>query len=297
MATLKSIFTILIVITFLNGCNTQNKKEKVNEIETESLYLGQNPPGLTPEPFAPGVITKEGWQVSGVFTPDMQEFYFIRKNEETKEQVLVTYQYKDNKWQESDVSPRKGTPFISPNGKTMHLGRRYRERTEAGTWSDLKKLDSAFQKIQIMRLTASSKGTYVFDEIGMPDGDGVIRYSELIEGQREGPKAFGKEINTGRMNAHPFIAPDESYLIWDGERDSGFGDSDLYISFRQQNGTWSEAINMGDKINTTGWEAVACVTPDGKYLFFNRNKNPDNYENVDIFWVGAQIIENLRPKE
>ncbi|NJB69927.1 hypothetical protein GGR42_000389 [Saonia flava] len=54
---------------------------------------------------------------------------------------------------------------------------------------------------------------------------------------------------------------------------------------------------MGNNINTEAREAAASVTPDGKYLFFNRNMGTDNYENVDIFWVDAQVIENLRPKQ
>jgi hypothetical protein len=37
------------------------------------------------------------------------------------------------------------------------------------------------------------------------------------------------------------------------------------------------------------------VTPDGRYLFFNRNTGSENFENVDIFWVDAQLIEDLRP--
>lgn len=41
---------------------------------------------------------------------------------------------------------------------------------------------------------------------------------------------------------------------------------------------------------------TASVTPDRKYLFFSRNMSTDNYENVDIFWVDAQVIEMLRPK-
>ncbi|TSE04182.1 PD40 domain-containing protein [Aquimarina algiphila] len=295
---MKKTYSILILtsVIFLNGCiKKQHSKDHDSSI-IERPYLGQKPPGLTPEPFAPGIVTTADWEVSGVFTPDIREFYFIRESKGTKKQELVVFQYQNNEWQESVVSPRVGTPFIAPDGMTMHLGRKYRERTETGDWSELKKLDPSFEEIQIMRLTASSKGTYVFDEIGMPNGDGVIRYSRLIDGKREKPKPFGKEINTGRMNAHPFIAPDESYLIWDGERDSGYGDSDLYISFRQQDGSWGAAINLGDKVNTEGWEAVACVTPDGKYLFFNRNMNPENYDNVDIFWVDAQIIETLRPK-
>ena len=51
---------------------------------------------------------------------------------------------------------------------------------------------------------------------------------------------------------------------------------------------------MGDTINTDAWEAAGSVTPDGKYLFFNRNMGSDQYENVDILWVDAQIIETLR---
>ena len=295
----------LVLILFLNACNTKKQHSKDSNSppdgyqDIESPYLGQKPPGLTPKVFAPGIVNTEDWQISGVFTPDLKEFYFIREVGDVKENKKIEFvviQNKNNRWHESVISPRVGTPFIAPDGKTMHLGKRYMERTEAGGWSEIKRLGSPFEEIQIMRLTASSKGTYVFDEVGMPGGDGVIRYSRLIDGKREAPRSFGKEINTGRMNAHPFIAPDESYLIWDGERDSGYGDSDIYISFKQQDGSWGAAINLGDKVNTDGWEAVACVTPDGKYLFFNRNMTPDNNDNAGIFWVDAQIIENLRPK-
>ena len=291
---------ILVFALFLNACNTKKHNSKDSDSPTtEGAYLGQKQPGLTPEPFAPGIVTTDNWEVSGVFTPDLKEFYFIREVVDTaknKKQEFVVIKNEDNELHETVISPRVGQPFISPDGKTMHLGRRYKERTETG-WSEIKKLGSPFEEIQIMRLTVSAKETYVFDEIGMPDGDGVIQYSRLVDGKREEPIAFGPEINTGRMNAHPFISADESYLIWDGERESGYGDSDIYISFRQQDGSWGNAINLGDKINTKAWEAGARVTPDGKYLFFNRNMGSDDYENVDIFWVDAQVIENLRPKE
>jgi Tol biopolymer transport system component len=151
-----------------------------------------------------------------------------------------------------------------------------------------------------MRLSASSKGTYFFDQI-VEDGkggydDAPIQSSQLVDGKYDDPKPLSKEINSGKQNSHPFIAPDESYIIWDSQRDEGFGDADIYISFKSQDGSWGKAINMGDKINTDAWDAAASVTPDGKYLFFNRNVGSDKYENVDIFWVDAQIIQDLRPK-
>jgi len=110
---------------------------------------------------------------------------------------------------------------------------------------------------------------------------------------------FSKVINTGTMNAHPFIAPDESYIMWDGERESGYGDSDLYISYRQKDGLWGEAINLSDKINTDAEEGGARITSDGKYFFFERVVTPaigDAFPDVDTFWVDAQFIEDLRPK-
>ena len=142
----------------------------------------------------------------------------------------------------------------------------------------------------IMRLTSSAQGTFVFDDYKSGD---VIRMSVLKDGERQEPEIMGPAVNSGEWTAHPFIAPDESYLIWDSEREGGFGESDLYISFRQDDGSWGPAINMGEAVNSDKWDAFASVTPDGKYILFNRGVDPDN-DNVDIYWVDASIIETLR---
>ncbi|MFC7048679.1 hypothetical protein [Emcibacter nanhaiensis] len=263
---------------------------------TEGPYLGQEPPGLTPEAFAPGIVSTEHWEYGGAFTPDLKEFYLLRSGGKYEAATFVVYRNENNRWRETVVSPWAGQPVISPDGRTMHLGRRYKERTESG-WSEVKNLKAPFKDLLIMRLSASANGTYYFDTYDKEKPDFPIRYSRLIDGKYEEPKVLGKEINTGTNLNHPFIAPDESYLIWDAVREGGQGSSDLYISFRQPDGSWGEAVNLGDKINTGAWEASASVTPDGKYLFFSRNMGSDKYENVDIFWVDAQIIEELRPKD
>lgn len=291
--------SVLVFVFFLSACKT----EKANPKETESLtkessYLGQKPPGLIPEPFAPGIISTDNWEAGGVFTPDLKEFYFIREIGKTEKKMkFIVYHYKDNEWRDSIISPRVGQPFISPDGKTMHLGRKFKERKENGEWSEIKNLDSSLYNIPIMRLTVSSKGMYVFDAMG----EGVLRYSRIIDGLREDPKLFGEEINSGTANAHPFIAPDESYMIWDSRRESGYGQADMYITFKRQDGTWGNPINLGNKINTEASEGGARVTPDGKHLFFNRNvgkaKPTDPYDDVNMFWVDAKVIQALKPKE
>jgi len=246
---------------------------------------------LIPELFAPSII-KKGFRAAGAaFTPDLKEFYFRRRGGEYKNNTLVVIQYKDNQWIESVVPPRAGQPFVSPDGNILYLGNMYRERNHSG-WSEVKSLDAPFKDFPIMRLTTSSKGTYYFDEATKI---GNIRYSRLIDGKREAPRSISKEINTGKWTAHPFIASDESYIIWDSERDGGYGDSDLYISFRQQDGSWGTAINLGGKINTKFQDQYGSVTPDGKYFFFHRSYG-NRGDKADIYWVDAQVIENLRPE-
>lgn len=282
---------ICISVILLLSVLTMNSKSHSQDTFSAPVgpYIGQKPPGLTPEVFAPGIVSTEHWELEGVFAPGMKEFYFTRNGGEYTKATIIGLRYKDNRWQKFAEYPRPAEVSISVDGKTMHLGNKYRERTDAG-WSAMKDLGSQFEDISIMRLTASSKGTYVFDE-WTRDGSGVLRYSRLIDGKHEKHKALAKEINTGK-NAHPFIAPDESYLIWDSAREGGRGESDLYISFRQKDGSWGAAINMGGGINTELDEAYGGVSPDGKFFFFHRHLGEGK---ANIFWADAQIIETLRP--
>ena len=281
---MKRIFTLIVLLFSILLIN--NKSYSQDDFPVlEGPYLGQKTPGLIPEVFAPGIVTTEYWESGGVFTPDMKEFYFVKGN------TNLVSQYKNNRWSEPVLSHKEHRSFISPDGRILHLGNKYLERTDSG-WSEVKNLESPFKDIPIMRLSVSSKGTYYFDTWSK-QLDRPIRYSRLIDGKREKPRVLAKEINTGTYTAHPFIAPDESYLIWDSRREGGYGNSDLYISFREKDGSWGAAINMGDKINTSLKDVFATVTSDGKYLFFHRFVSPGK---ADIYWVDAQFIEALRPK-
>jgi hypothetical protein len=287
-----SKISALALLVLLNACKTEKSNEKENDSSAiENQYLGQKPPGLIPQLFAPDIIQTEHREAEAAYSPDLKEFYFRRRGGKYENNTLVVIQYKDNRWVESVVPPRAGEPFISPDGKTLYLGNKYRERTKTG-WSKVKSLGPMFDREDwgIMRLTESAEGTYVFDDYKSND---VIRISMIKDGIREEPKLLDKEINTGKWTAHPFIAPDESYLIWDSERDSGYGNSDLYISFREKNGSWGPAINLGDKINTGFSEAYGSISPDGKYFFFHRGYGGDT---GDIFWVDAQVVTTLKPE-
>jgi hypothetical protein len=121
--------------------------------------------------------------------------------------------------------------------------------------------------------------TTVFNEKGKPN---IGRYV-MTEGKYGTPEILGPEVNTpDRFDAHPNIAPDGSFLIFDSDRPEGKG---LYLSCRRADGAWSPAKFLGPEFSGS----VSTFSPDGKYLFFMKNR--------DIYWVSAKIIEELRPKK
>jgi hypothetical protein len=67
------------------------------------------------------------------------------------------------------------------------------------------------------------------------------------------------------------------------------GSKNLYISFRDNNGEWTEPRNMYQCVGFPEHAAMPHVSFDGEYLFF--------CSGGDIYWVDAKIIEELRPKE
>ncbi|MEM9000407.1 MAG: hypothetical protein AAGB24_09085 [Bacteroidota bacterium] len=289
-------FLALTSILFLSACKTKKSETHKSDAPTEEdPYFGYTPPGLTPEIFVPKKGTSQDWKLGNEDALDMQEFYFTYSGNNPFEPLVVVYRnegsyYRVNKYSFSH----------NPSDSDILYSRwNYIERTDSG-WSKIKSLGPMFDREDwgIMVMSVSAKGTIVFDDYKSND---VIRMSRMIDGKREEPKLLGKEINSGKWTAHPFIAPDESFLIWGSEREEGYGMSDNYISFQQQDGSWGPAINMGDQINSELVENGARLTPDGKYLLFGRSEEKERedgstYWTTTNYWVNAKIIETLRPE-
>ena len=117
--------------------------------------------------------------------------------------------------------------------------------------------------------------------------------TSVMDGNFVKVENIGSPVNSAFSEADPAIAPDETYLLFCSLRPDGFGESDLFISFRKPDGSWTAPINMGSEINTAASDEKPYVTPDGKYLFFS-NDAPGNLE---IYWVDAKIIEDFKPEE
>jgi outer membrane protein OmpA-like peptidoglycan-associated protein len=95
---------------------------------------------------------------------------------------------------------------------------------------------------------------------------------------------MGPNINTEYWETAPSLSPDKNALYFCSNRPGGFGGSDLYVSYRQPNGTWSAAQNMGPFINTAGDEQAPFIHADNQTLYFTSNGLP-GYGGSDLYVV------------
>jgi Tol biopolymer transport system component len=263
-------------------------------------YIGQRAPGIVPEIFAPGIISTDGAELAGTFSPDGNEFYFTRSGGEKrlKTNTIMVARVENDRWTEPRIAAFSGKyfdfePYISPDGSKLYFGSMraldgsdkqdtlhqwYLEKIQTG-WTASRPLGVPFLDDLVLYPSATRDGTIYFSG---KDGIYVSRYKD---GKYHQPTKLPEDtINLFSVTAHPFVAPDESYLLFDA---NPYGmQPDIFVSFRQQDGSWTRARKMGIEVNTTESEICPSVSPDGRYFFFTRSK--------DIYWADAGIIHNLK---
>ncbi len=265
-------------------------------------YLGQEIPGDTPQMFAPGIVSGHGFDSEhspAVFSPDGKEVYWTQK---FRGPILFMKQ-EMGVWTAPERAPfcseyGDGEPIFSPDGKKLFFlslrpitpgetgGKEnmwYVDRKLDG-WSEPKPVSPKINAFDLHWLfSISSNGTIYFaSPSGNSIGQNDIYCSTLVNGEYGEPKNLGNVINTSGIDHTPFIAPDESYLIYT----SAFK---FYISYRNKNGSWMAPIDLGEKINSLQYALCPAVTPDGKQMFL--------IGSGDIYWVSAKFIEDLKPDE
>ncbi len=84
-------------------------------------------------------------------------------------------------------------------------------------------------------------------------------------------------------SAHPALSADETKLYFSSDRPGGFGESDLYVSEIQQDGTLGYPVNLGPAINTAGKETFPFVSIENE-LYFSSDGH-FGLGSLDVFYV------------
>lgn len=302
--------------------NVRSTGEKFTELQGD--YLGQTPPGDTPVVFAPGFISRESLEHGpAIFSADGNEVYWCARKSASEwlETDLWSMKRINNRWTAPEKLAPFGIdvawmdPFLSKDGKRLYFSADTNTIKQRGLgpsenrdiwfiekqkngWSKPQKISAVINTTDGQsQPTFTNDGTVYFLEYL---GSGKewrcdILKSKLKNGNYLQPVALPENINLPVKQTSqdwtPFIAPDDSYLIFSSSRERKYGD--LYISFHDiPNDTWSEPIGLGESINTESQESYPTVSPDGKYLFFTRYNGKQN--SMDVFWVSTRIIDKLK---
>ena len=98
------------------------------------------------------------------------------------------------------------------------------------------------------------------------------------------------------------VSPQGNVMVFSIQRRDTEGDKDLYVSFQQKDGTWSEPKRMGDTINTADYEGTPFISADNKTMYFS-SRGISGYGGSDLFlskrlddtWLNWSKPENLGP--
>lgn len=262
-------------------------------------FLGQTPPDEIPQIFAPDVVSTELDEFGCTMSPDGCEFYFTRTFLDPRRHTIMVCKRGPAGWSQPQIADFSGLypeaePTFSPDGKRLFFGR-LRVTEQNTSVSEIYAMERAAdgwrepEYLMPGMFASISYHDVIFTtdiSAGMEKGD--IASAKRINNEYAQLEHLDDSVNSPFQDAHPFIAPDESYILFDSNRPGGYGSSDLYICFRNEDNSWGAALNLGEPINTPEYDAIPSLSPGGEYLFFCRAG--------DIYWVDAKIIKILRNK-
>ena len=95
--------------------------------------------------------------------------------------------------------------------------------------------------------------------------------------------------DAGFDGMHAFISPDESFVLVDARVGGEGARADIFVAFRQENGEWTDLVNLGPTVNTEYSETCPSLSPAGQFIFFSRYDEANEVSN--IYWVSARLIQ------
>ena len=237
-----------------------------------------------PKVFAAGVVSSPYSEWATSFAPDGNTVYFSRGA------IYWTICYSklvDGKWGRPVVAAFSGKyndtdPFVSPDGKRMFFisNRPYKageekpqknyhiwyvDHVSGDEWSAPKHVDApvSLEGSNNYAPSVSSAGTLFFCSRGREGNAGMASYSARWLGDHyDKPQKLsllGKEDMQD-----PFIAPDESYMIF-------LSGNDLY--YCPKNGSeWGVSQKLGPQVNNGDGNSSPYVSRDGKTLYYSSNR-------------------------
>ncbi|MEL6537961.1 MAG: hypothetical protein AAFQ98_21255 [Bacteroidota bacterium] len=274
----------------------------VTACQSSTSYLDTDYPGLTPKPYAEGIVNIDGrFQQNITISPDGSEHYFTQTDsgQWRYERILRISQTADGHWKLDTPQFVKdfsydnvwfiGEPMLNPSGDRMLFVADYPpalyqvQRTQEGEWGSLNRLPVSTPKADWYP-TFTQADQLFFTQ-------GALQHCTLQSGNWVWQDSLSIPFTEDEIR-DPVVDPNGEFILFSAEVTTGYGYTDLYITTRTSSGGWSTPVNMGPAINTPAFELAPYLSPDGKYLFFSRRDQWQHATSSNIFWVSTELIDS-----
>ncbi|PIQ16185.1 MAG: flagellar motor protein MotB [Flavobacteriales bacterium CG18_big_fil_WC_8_21_14_2_50_32_9] len=299
---MKSLFSLLFIIIFLLPFGKAG------------MGFAQAPIVFDAEPENLGsTVNSEYSEISPTISPDGKTLFITRYPPDNgdKNNIWVSYLQTNGEW---TLAKNIGTPLnvpgsstsvqsVTPDGNTILLSNLYKyfdgsitgggcsiSSRQRGGWSFPKgQVIEKYENLnQYVNYYLSNSGQYLLMAIekkkGFGEKDLYVSF-KTTENNWSVPKNLGNIINTKAGEFGPFLAADDKTLYFVSSGHPGYGDADVWMSKRLDDTwtNWSNPVNLGEKINSSGFDAYFSIDAAGEYAYFTSTKN--SYGSSDIFRI------------
>lgn len=253
---------------------------------------------------------------------DGNEAYFTVQSPLGELSAIAKMKRVDAVWQKPELASFSGKyedlePFLSPAGLRLYFASNrpltgegpekdfdiwYVERTDLeGKWGEPIPIGAPVNTTHNEFYPSVSENNNLYftsDRPGSKGKDDVFFSPEASgeNGKYLEPQSLGKTVNSEGYEFNAYVSPDESFLIFSGyNREDGLGSGDLYISYRDEEGNWSVAVNLGENINSKQMDYCPFVDRTTQTLYFTSRRS--NMEQVSGFQSLADFLRQIRSYE
>jgi Tol biopolymer transport system component len=295
-------------------------------------YLGEHA-SAAPRMFAPGLVSSRHHEFNMAFSPAGDELFYTLGNPRRSHSALVRMvRDAESVWSAPEVAAFSGRyhdadPFFSIDGSRLYF---ISKRPTTADPAPRKDFDIWFvEKTEDSSGSRWGEAVNAGAQINSTDDEfyvsltraGTIYFARKDDIHRAVPSEAGyrvealpPEVNGATSDEFdPYVAPDESFLVFASERPDALGSADLYVSF-QVDGKWQPARSLGPAINSKELEYCPMLSPDGAYFFFTSLKGPDAnspdrprtltqmisaFDAIDnglgnVYWMKSDFLETMR---
>ena len=194
---------------------------------------------------------------------------------------------------------------ISADGQILYIfrtnddlvsGDLLESRVETGGWGEPKKLGSQINSDHVESSACISNDERVlYFSSNRPGGFGgkdLYRVVKLPTGEWSLPQNLGPTINTAGDEDAPFIHVDDKTLYFSSNGHKSIGGFDIYESQLNDNGLWSQPLNMGYPVNTVSNDMNFVMSPDKQNGYYS-SAQAGGYGGQDIYVINFKLYAQV----